>query len=1147
MKTECLAILICFLSLFVSTADASSPDLKELEIDHALTFDFKTPHTKWAQPYVEGKIRVLFFADGTYTSTNPRECVELMQRFDIDAQAVFWTLITDHKESHWHGGALGEQRMLNLLRQKWDCFVFLGQPAIPIPPEQQELIRRAVLQGTGIVFAGSDDKKILQGKKPIVPLPPFIGDETVIDSFTVGKGRGLRLLKRPDIDYHEGWEIDYDYWQENLGRAVLWSAQKEPSSHLGLALGTSGQTQSRSMQLQAGKSATLFAEISGKTVGKDLRLLVSLRKPGHVDIVLAEKNMVPGMEIKVPMPALSEGTWHADARITGSAGIETWSTLPFEVQSERTVSGLILKPNWSEPGGVISGKVLVSGNPLPKETLRIQLLDRRRRELVRKDVPVTGNSIDFTFDMSEWLPMLVTVEARLLSDNVELSRSYKYFHVTKRKQGQFNFLIWGVPKGTLAPYAEESLAQQGVTLQLDWENPPLHVGAFDISWVPYTTHISGEKTPNGIMKPSCWNDTLWVKGHSSTLAKIHRPSREHGAYVYSLGDENKSLGSCLSPFCATAYRDFLQESYGTLESLNRSWQTDFKNWKDAGLALAGDDDELASKAAKNYPRWFDRQAYKSWNYVQLCLKYAKSYKTLDPQAKTGFDGSAGFATGDDLDLIVRKLDSWVPYQSLAEEVIRSIAPRGFVRSNWLGGRFKTADPLLQRYWRLVTLGADSVWWWMYFCIGDLHGFLAPDFRPFPEIAEVVKDTRIVRDGLGDLLLHSTMQDDGIAILYSYPSTFAHKLDEGGSFGGYEDAHTALITTIRAAGLQFRYVTDRMLRQDEVDLSKYRILFLPRTEAIGDKEAQAIRRFVEQGGTVIADFRPGLYDDHCKRRAKGALDDLFGIKRRLSPAAKTVSFGKGTASLKRIADGGVVLDGAHADRTVEGVPLRLSHTVGKGRAILLNSQMNNHPGLVFAGMGKESLLGLEPVFKVTGRDGKKAENVEITRWLDGGIEIVSLLRKDGAQEEVAVSFSGTKYVQDLRARKTYDACSRFGTTLLPNRASFFVLSDKPVPDPQISLNSSTLQPGMTALVDISVPGSVGLHALKIRVSAGERLLEWHDRTLLVGAQSVRVEIPVAFNDPAGEYRIVFSDLFTNKSFTAGLSVQSSIPHVSGQVN
>jgi hypothetical protein len=191
------------------------------------------------------------------------------------------------------------------------------------------------------------------------------------------------------------------------------------------------------------------------------------------------------------------------------------------------------------------------------------------------------------------------------------------------------------------------------------------------------------------------------------------------------------------------------------------------------------------------------------------------------------------------------------------------------------------------------------------------------------------------------------------------------------------------------------------------------------------------------------------------------------------------------------------------------------------------------------MHKDSFLGVEPVYAVEGLDGRKAEGVEVTRWLNGGIEIVSLLRKDGAQQELVLSFTGTKYVYDLRSRKSHGPCNRFTTTLLPNRAGFFVFTDKPVPELRISLDSQAVQPGRTAKADIFVPGAEGLHAVKMTVQAGDRHLVWHDKSFLVGSKPVSVEIPVAYNDPLGEYRVAFTDLFTNTTYTAKLSVQSVV--------
>ncbi|MCY2989794.1 MAG: hypothetical protein NTY19_18255 [Planctomycetota bacterium] len=40
----------------------------------------------------------------------------------------------------------------------------------------------------------------------------------------------------------------------------------------------------------------------------------------------------------------------------------------------------------------------------------------------------------------------------------------------------------------------------------------------------------------------------------------------------------------------------------------------------------------------------------------------------------------------------------------------------------------------------------------------------------------------------------------------------------------------------------------------------------------------LRAYVRQGGVLIADVRPAIYDGHVKPLAAGQLDDVFGVKR-----------------------------------------------------------------------------------------------------------------------------------------------------------------------------------------------------------------------------------------------------------------------------
>jgi hypothetical protein len=72
--------------------------------------------------------------------------------------------------------------------------------------------------------------------------------------------------------------------------------------------------------------------------------------------------------------------------------------------------------------------------------------------------------------------------------------------------------------------------------------------------------------------------------------------------------------------------------------------------------------------------------------------------------------------------------------------------------------------------------------------------------------------------------------------------------------------------------------------------------------------------------------------------------------------------------------------------------------------------------------------------------------------------------------------------------------------------------------------------------LSVPDAEGLHAFRIRARAGDRRLEWLDRNVIAGREPKTFAIPVAFNDPTGDYEIAAIDLFTDRPTKALLTVR-----------
>jgi hypothetical protein len=802
---------------------------------------------------------------------------------------------------------------------------------------------------------------------------------------------------------------------------------------------------------------------------------------------------------------------------------------------------------WGEPGQDLSGKVEAAGAAKGQRVL-VRLMDRRGRIFARRGL-AGGGPHTFRFRIESWFPMLVRVEAVILDGDEEVASDYRFFQVTKRRRGAFHFVLWDYPVNqTLGPYAAASLRRMGVTTILASKPPSLDAAAYELAWAPWTGgQIRAAKAED-------WNNENATRYFEMSVGR----SRPHGAFVYSLGDEGSVHGAGVGPKPMAAYRDYLKGVYGDIAALNRSWGTAFRSFDEVALSSPKDGDEKAALKAGSFPRWYDRQAFQRYNFVEFCKAHASALRRIDPMAVVGFEGSGRFARSADPDLVCRELGFWVPYAGSVDEIIRSIAPRGFVRANWMGYH-KTADGLLSKYWRMVTHGCDSAWWWMWSAMGAWQGFHAPDLAAFQPTEEMLRDTQIVRDGLGELLMHYDMLDDGIAMLYSMPSSFAVTLESSPSYGDYEANHRAWHTMIHDLALQFRYVTDRALDRGEFRGDRYKMLVLPQAIAISRKSAQVIRAFVERGGTVVADVRPGAYDGHCRPLAKGALDDLFGVRGAgRKEAAKSAVSIDGTLGEKKLAltwpsalaDPGVQVSAGRALGKAGGAPAFIVNEVGKGRAILLNFAMSSFParevarGLTHQASWEETpakvgtffkdilaSAGVEQsvvVVKYKNRPKKPfLGNVKVQRWKNGEIELVSLFRETGPHTMASIVLPrGPRQVYDLRYRVPLGNVGWWVTDVLPSRATFFALLPGEVPAPKLTFAGERVAPGEVAVAHISVPGAAGLHALKLRARspAGEPIDDW-EQVVIVGEQPRAIPLPVAFNDPRGTYTMSVTDVFT----------------------
>ncbi len=79
-------------------------------------------------------------------------------------------------------------------------------------------------------------------------------------------------------------------------------------------------------------------------------------------------------------------------------------------------------------------------------------------------------------------------------------------------------------------------------------------------------------------------------------------------------------------------------------------------------------------------------------------------------------------------------------------------------------------------------------------------------------------------------------------------------------------------------LQGRFAFD-FVHEDRLDaehLSKYRALLMPNIAMLSDRQCQQIRDYVGSGGSIMASFETGLYDENLQPRADFGLADVLGI-------------------------------------------------------------------------------------------------------------------------------------------------------------------------------------------------------------------------------------------------------------------------------
>jgi beta-galactosidase len=143
-----------------------------------------------------------------------------------------------------------------------------------------------------------------------------------------------------------------------------------------------------------------------------------------------------------------------------------------------------------------------------------------------------------------------------------------------------------------------------------------------------------------------------------------------------------------------------------------------------------------------------------------------------------------------------------------------------------------------------------------------------------------------------------------------------------------------------------------------DLSKYKIVFAPSLQLLAGGEADLLKLYVQNGGTLISTFNTGLVDEHHIAPDSGFphdLTDLFGLEvlefDPLPPGQENHITLKGSFSATHlhparlwcdiIEPQGCQVIGTYAKDFYAGRPAVTTHSFGNGRAIYIGTMSHQH--------------------------------------------------------------------------------------------------------------------------------------------------------------------------------------------------------------
>lgn len=1171
----------------------------------------ETAHIPYGKPLADGPMRALLVIPVNLA----RDAAELRQMLDVDADTFLlsnaargWRTNPFHTHRHaqrFFRDVTDEDRMAELRRKverEHEVMVLADVEMRYVPAEIQQLLLRKVQGGTGLVMtsraavhgaftpeAALEGAQWIGGSVPWSGLPELFRDtpwtadrirDRAIETFRCGEGRvalirffdaapkgvGNVLVESALAPHLYGltrgpeWDYRYGLYIAMCARAARWAARGVPACRLRLPRSTEIVLDRADLPL------VQALDVGVEGTAPDA-LVLHTRIRDAVGRVGTEAETTPPTDGAVGL--LPAGTHYLEAQLLRDGHVLDWGSIAFRVIDNDEIMDVRLRRDSLERGETLAGTVTFRRGLSRPAMLVMDAIDGADRIFARATVAIKRGRRRARFELPIDDPATIgnRVTATLRHGATVVSAVSRPFFVPRRdlmspRSHEFPSIAWEhvTPVCAAGHILAEQVRSAGfnIALRFPVSTAMRNLAASDFAPVAYVTSIRMYANPDGTtlvkhtpdeLKDHAFSNPRVQAYYWERVQKYLEDTRKYGPLFYSLGDENFYRGEMgYGPYGMAAYRQRLRERYGTIAGLNREWQSDYASWDGVPRLKVGE-----AKSRHHVPAMIEHRAAQERVWRKMHAHLRGQILGYDPRAKVGAEGSEA----RDLEAMLGVMDVWAPYSDPRQDVLmRSVAAAGHITGHWWGHycqRDQIAAAGVTNLWgQLFRKFANASFYFSCGISAAGEGILNADGSYTDFFLKHQKaDLDKIHNGVGQLLRVCEPASEGVAIHWSQTSRWGLEADD--RFGTPAQADGALIASLRDLGISgWSYVTTRQLERDRLEaLTGVKVVFLPVSACLSEREAEASTQYVQSGGCLVAFGPAGSRNEYGRELQTGSLDALFGLSRTGPAHAEPVdgAFTLAWPNLKlRIELSNLSVDGA-----VAAVPDAIAQRVGeqtiavqtrsgRGQALWFNfNPAYLHEGVLtrvlatlFDATRVASPIRFEPAPGPRDRFG-------VLRNGDLTLIGVILDHRPERWNRGRILLEGEHVVYDVLEGKPLGRRAEIPVQGRPDQqsAALFALQSRPVQSLTVTAKPAQLEAGEALSIICRLDAGAGVspkgRVVRVRCFGPDGKARRHYQRMVHLGPDGQGAVPLSFalNDTSGKWTIHVTDIAT------GLSAETSV--------